>query len=289
VAVLAALVNFIHLTGLTLVVGAVALRYLVMTRSGLVVSERAPALRDAGRYGLIGAAAVLLMSPARALFQASALSMPGDDLLSLTKTVYTTTALGRALLLQAIWAAAAAMAFSVARMGRQRGWSAAAIATLVLAIVPALSGHAAAADPVIPAQVAVVVHVLGAGVWIGTLATLWRIARKASDATLKSLLEAFHPVALGGAAMLVASGLYQTWSIVERPAQLVTTAWGGLLMAKLAVLCVVLALGYRHWKSAEAQVGSGERAVLRASMQRELTLALLVLLITGALTSTGLE
>jgi putative copper export protein len=286
---LATLVNALYFAGLTIAVGAVALRYLVMTRSGLAISERAPALRDAAKYGLGGAAAVLVAAPLRVLVQAQGLAFPGDALLPLMRTVITTSELGRALLLQAIWAAAAMAAFSVARLGPQRGWSAAAITVMILALGPALTGHAAAADPLLPAQVSSVAHALAAGAWIGTLFHLWRIARKASDATLKRLFIAFHAVALSSATVLALSGAYQAWSIVEMPSQLWTSWWGRFLIMKLAALGVVMGLGYRHWKAGEALIASGDRTTLRESMKRELWAAAVVLLVTGMLTSTGLE
>ncbi len=284
---LATLVNTLYFTGLTIAGGAVALRYLVMTRSGLAISERAPALRDAAKYGLGGAAAVLVAAPLRVLVQAQGLAFPGDALLPIMRTVVTTSALGRALMLQAIWGAAAMAAFSVARLGPQRGWSAAAITVFILSLGPALTGHAAAAHPLLPAQVAAVAHALAAGAWIGTLFHLWRIARKASDATLKRLFMAFHAVALGSAATLAISGAYQAWSIVETPSQVWTTWWGRFLLMKLAALGAVMWLGYHHWKRGEALIASGDRSTLRESMKRELWAAASVLLATGMLTSTG--
>jgi copper transport protein len=288
-ALLAAFVNFLHYAGLTVAVGAIVLRYLLMTRSGLAISERAPALRDAAKYGLVGAAAVLIAAPLRLLAQAQGLAFPGDALLTLMRDVATTSDLGRALALQAIWSAAAMMAFSVARLGPQRGWSAAAITVFVLALGPALTGHAAAADPKLPAQVAAVAHVLGAGAWLGTLFHLWRIARKASDATLKRLIAGFHSIAIAGATMVALSGAYQVWSMVSTPSQLWSTWWGRFLIAKLAALAGVAWLGYRNWKGAEAQVTAGDRSLLRESMKHELWIALGVLVLTGMLTSTGLE
>lgn len=285
---LAAVVNFLHFAGLTLAVGAVTLRYGVLTRSGLALCERVPTLRDAAKYGMAGAAAVLLAAPLRALVQLLALRMPGDDWLPLLRTV-AGTELGRTLMLQGVWAIAMIGTFAVARLGAQRGWSGAFITTLISAVVVSMSGHAAAAEQPLVAQAAVVVHLVGAGAWIGTLFQLWRMARKASEATLTAILGAFHGVALTGAAMLALSGATHVWTIVERPSQLWTTLWGGLLAAKLAVLGGVLFLGYRHWKGAEQQVGSGTREKLRESMVKELWLAVLVLAITGALTSTGLE
>jgi putative copper export protein len=286
---LTALAGFLLYAGLTLALGAVTVRYLLLPRSGLAVAERAPALRDSAKYGLAGAAAMLVAAPLRALAQLLALADPGDAWGPLLRTIISETSLGRALQLQTIWAAAALMAFSVARLGPQRGWSASAITTLVLALVPALAGHAAAADRVVPAQVAVVMHVLGAGAWIGTLFHLWRIARKASDATFTRALAAFHTIALGAAAMLALSGAYHIWTILESPSQLATTLWGRLLLTKLALLGGVVWLGYRNWKGAELQLSTGGRAALRRSMQRELLLALAVLVVTGVLTNTGTD
>jgi len=285
----AALVNFVLYAGLTLVGGAVTVRYLLLTRCGLSATERAPAAGDAARHGAIGAALVLLAAPARALVQAAALADPGDVWFPLLRTIILETGLGRSLQLQTIWAAAALMAFSVARLGRQRGWSAAAMSTFVLALVPALSGHAAAAEHALLAQVATTLHVIGAGAWIGALFLIWRSARKASDLTLTRLLQAFHAVALGAVAMIAVSGAVQAWSILDAPAQLISTAWGRFLISKLVVLGGVAWLGYRHWRGAEQQVGAGDRTTLRRSMGQEIALAVFVLAITGALTSVGIE
>src|SRR5690349_23757201 len=126
-----------------------------MTRSGLAVSERAPALRDAARYGLVGSAVVLVLAPVGAWLDARALAMPDEAVGPLLRTMLFETEPGKAILLRIIWAAAAVMAFSVARFGRHRGWSAAAISCVFLAIATALAGHASTAADVLPARVAV--------------------------------------------------------------------------------------------------------------------------------------
>ncbi|MBX7118737.1 MAG: CopD family protein [Gemmatimonadaceae bacterium] len=281
------LANLLHFAGLALAVGAVVLRFALVNRSGLTVTERGPAERDLAKYGFAGAIGVLLAVPSAALAQALGLAFPGDPLLPLLRQVLTTTDAGRAIALQGVWAAAMAFAFSVARLGPQRGWTFAAVTVTVSAIVVALRGHAAATDPRLPAQVATVLHVLGAGAWIGGLFHLWRIARKASEATLVRLLENFHGIALGGVTLVVASGLWHVWTLVDTPVELVTTGWGRLLVAKLVVLAGVARLGYRHWRGGEARVLAGDRAALRQSFARELQLAAVVFVLTAALTSTS--
>lgn len=280
-----ALVNLAHYAGLTGAIGAVAMRVLVLSRCGLSVSERAPAARDAARAGLWGAVLILVAAPARALLQVAALAEPGEAWMPLFQAVLGTS-VGKALQLQTIWAAAAIVAFAVARQGRDRGWKVASIALVILALTPGLAGHAATSASPTLALAAAMVHVLGAGLWIGGLFHLWRLSGPASDLTLQRALAAFHPVALGGTGLLALSGAYHVWSILGAPSDLVTTAWGRLLALKLALVAAALGLGYRHWKSAERAIANGNRATVRRSIGGEALIALAVIAVTAVLTAT---
>lgn len=284
-AVIDALVNLAHYAGLTVAIGAVAMRVLVLSRCGLSVSERAPPARDAARAGLWGAVLILIAAPARALVQVATLAEPDETWMPLLQAVLGTS-VGKALQLQAIWAAAAIVAFAVARQGRDRGWKVASIALVILALTPGLAGHAATSASPTLALAAAMLHVLGAGLWIGGLFHLWRLSGPSSDMTLQRALAAFHPVALGGTALLAMSGAYHVWSILGAPSDLVTTAWGRLLALKLALVAAALVLGHRHWKTAEQSVSSGDRAAVRRSLAREAIIALIVLGVTAILTVT---
>ena len=281
-----ALVNLAHYTGLTVAIGAVTMRVLVLSRCGLTVSERAPSARMAARAGLWGAVLILAAAPLRALDQVRTLVEPGESWLPVVQGVLGTS-VGKALQLQAIWAAAAIVAFLVARQGRDRGWKIATIALVILALTPGLTGHAATATSPTLALAAATLHVLGAGVWIGGLFHLWRLTGPASDVTLRRALGAFHPVAMVGVGLIVLSGLYHTWSTLGTPANLVETAWGRLLALKVGLVLAVLALGYKHWRSSEQAVEQGDRSALRQSIGREAVIALAVLVVTAVLTSTA--
>ena len=285
-AVAIALINLAHYTGLTVAIGAVTMRVLVLSRCGLTVSERAPSARMAARAGLWGAVLILAAAPLRALDQVRTLVEPGESWLPVVQGVLGTS-VGKALQLQAIWAAAAIVAFLVARQGRDRGWKIATIALVILALTPGLTGHAATATSPTLALAAATLHVLGAGVWIGGLFHLWRLSGPASDATLRRALSAFHPVAMVGVGLIVLSGLYHTWSTLGTPANLVETAWGRLLALKVGLVLAVLALGYKHWRSSEQAVEQGDRSALRQSIGREAVIALAVLVVTAVLTSTA--
>lgn len=281
-----ALINFAHLTGLTVAIGAVTMRVLVLSRCELTVSERAPKARQAARAGVWGAVLILAAAPLRVLDQVRTLVEPGESWLPVVQGVLGTS-VGRALQLQAVWAAAAIIAFLAARQGRDRGWKIATIALVILSLTPGLAGHAATSASPTLALAAATSHVLGAGIWIGGLFHLWRLTGPASDVTLRRALAAFHPVAMVGVALLVISGLYQSWTTLGALSDLATTAWGRLLALKLVLVLAVLALGYKHWRSSEQAVEKGDRASLRQSIGREALIALAVLVVTAVLTSTG--
>lgn len=283
----AALVNFASFVGLTVVIGAVVTRFVVLARSGLSTTEQAPAARHAAGGAALGALAVLVAAVVRAGLMAVELAGPGEPWFPMLRLVITGTATGQALALQAIWAAAATLAFSSARAERERGWKAAGIAAAVLSLTPGLLGHHAAAAEPIAGQVAATVHVMAAGAWIGGLFHLWRASRVASEATLLRLLGAFHAVALVSVALLALTGLGHVLSLLGDASALTTTRWGRLLSVKLGFVALTLALGFRHWRGAEARIRGGERAAVSLSFARELVVAVAVLAVTGLLTVTA--
>lgn len=263
------LLNAVLYAGLAIGIGAVVARFLLLSRCGLPVPERVPPLRLAATAGAFAAAAVLLAAPARIALQLAMLTEPGEPWTPMLRVILVDTGLGRAMQLQAIWGAAALMAFTVARTGRDRGWKAAAVAILVLAVTVAT------------------LHVIAAGAWVGTLFHLWRSVQLVSEATVGAMLRAFHPVALGSAGILAATGAYQSWTALGGAGDLLLTSWGRLLVAKVLLVIVVAALGHRHWKTAEGRLAGGERTALAASFARELLFAAVVIAITAVLASSA--
>lgn len=280
-------INAILYIGLTVVVGAVSLRYILLPRTGLNSAERTPEEQLAAAGGVLGAAMILLATVARATLQVALLMEPGDPWLPMYQAVLLTTTLGKALQLQAIWAAAAMMGFSIAKAGREKGWKAAAVATVILCITPGMGGHSAASDTPGIALTAAALHVLGAGVWIGTLFHVWRSSRVASTSTLREFLRAFHAIALTAAVILVLSGLYQTWNQLGDISNLVRAPWGRILAVKLILVAVTAVFGYRHWKTSEALADEATRPALRKSIRSELGFALLVLITTAILATSA--
>jgi putative copper export protein/methionine-rich copper-binding protein CopC len=205
------------------------------------------------------------------------------------------TVWGTAWLLQALATVAFFIGLLVARAphGRTIGWMGAAVGAVILCAVPALSGHAAAVEE--RTGVAILsdtVHVLGAGVWLGTLAVLIAAGLPAAlwardgggTAAFAAMVNRFSPVALAGAALVGATGVVNALFHITAPAQLWTTSYGQFLLAKLALLTVVVATGFYNWRRVRPVLGDEAGALrLRRSARVELLVGGAAVLVTAIL------
>jgi copper transport protein len=169
----------------------------------------------------------------------------------------------------------------------------------------AVSDHAAtgiAAPWGIPDDI---VHLDAMTLWIGGLAMLAGVALRAreirgaeergdpSAAALYRAVPRFSVIAFCSVVALVVSGVYQTWRDVGAWAALPGTAYGRLILGKVAGLLVLIALGYLARRC--IQRGLPEAAALgwrlRRSVAAELLVAVVILALTALLvnTATGRE
>ena len=111
------------------------------------------------------------------------------------------------------------------------------------------------------------IHQFCAALWAGGILHLlafWRLARRhpLDPGLWPRLLQRFSPIAGVGVAVLVSAGLYLVWRFVGSWANLVSTAYGIMVLAKLAMLGAALTLArlnlqyVQHWA-----VGSNHRSV----------------------------
>jgi putative copper export protein len=271
---------------LAAMIGALGVHWLVLPRCGLVASERAPVDRRSSGTALLAAALTLLIVPARVALQLSDFLEPGEAWQPALGAILGTQS-GKAAQLQMVWATAALLAFSVARAGRARGWVAASIATVVLAMTPGMGGHPATAEQPVVAMTVATMHVLAAGVWIGTLFHIWNATKVGAIATVERMVRAFHRVAFGAVSVLAISGAYAAITTLTAPADLIGTPWGVLLLVKLSLLAIVLAFGAMHWRTAELKYSRGAHASMARSMGTELIIATAVIIVTGFLAATS--
>jgi putative copper export protein len=172
----------------------------------------------------------------------------------------------------------------------------AAVLAMVLAIAPALTGHAIAAEANVVASVALDgAHVLAASAWLGTLAVVLvavvlPAAAAGAAGSLIPLLSAFSPVALTSAGVLALSGVGSTLFRLARLEQLWTTPYGAMVAAKIALLLLVAAVGAYNWKRVTPRLATpaGTRQLARSATV-ELLIATVAILVTAVLTNTPPE
>lgn len=143
-----------------------------------------------------------------------------------------------------------------------------------------------------------IVHLLAAGLWIGALGVLVVMAVEPTSAPgvtarrLERALSGFSGAGTLAVALLILTGLVNGWFLVgpRHLAGLVTTLYGRLLLAKLALFAAMLGLAASHrWRltprlEAAAAGSSGARAVvteIRRSIALETAFAVLVLTLVG--------
>lgn len=155
----------------------------------------------------------------------------------------------------------------------------------------ALTGHAASAPPPWLAAPMVALHLLAVAFWLGALLPL--AVRLADEPRPATLVARFSGLAGWAIVLLLASGLALAILQVERPAALIETDYGRLLLAKLAVVAAMLALGaLNRWRLLPALrrnlPGAASRAASRLgrSVRVEILLGLAVLGLAAMLGTT---
>jgi copper transport protein len=144
------------------------------------------------------------------------------------------------------------------------------------------SGHAASASPRVLALAADVAHLCAAGAWLGGLAFLAVVLLPSQDPLdAHRAARSFSPVAAGAIAVLLGTGVYQSWREVRSVPALLDTTYGRLVLIKLALLIaiVVAAAASRRWASGR----SGTRAAPRRGLIVELALGVAALLAAATL------
>jgi len=181
------------------------------------------------------------------------------------------------------------------------GWAGLALASLMLASL-AWAGHGAA-TPGAPGDLhlaADVLHLLAAGLWLGTLAPLSLFlagARRTDNpdwaAIARAATRRFSIMAMVSVGVLFAAGLVNTWFLAGSVPALVGTDYGRLLLAKIALFFGTLAIAAVNLMRltpllADPMTGAGNATGhaagwLRRNALIEAALGLAVLAIVGAL------
>jgi copper resistance protein D len=113
----------------------------------------------------------------------------------------------------------------------------------------ALTGHAQADGGAsgLLHRVADAAHLVAAAVWLGALPPLLFLLGKGRAGSVEDpaftaeRLRAFHSIGLASVAVLVLTGLVNSWFLVGSPERLIGTAYGRVLLAKLALFAGMVA------------------------------------------------
>ena len=298
--------------GITLMLGAVAFRLVVLARwrGHRPWPQALPGADEtSATTGLRAAVVSLLALPLILLDEILRFRDPFSPFGAELDLLVTGTTWGRMWQLQLLSVVLALIAFSVVRV-RQKGggsagfgasagfsapWGFAAASALFCAIVPALSGHSAGTDRFhVLAVGADALHVVAAGSWLGALGALVIVVRGATNRgavpaeVLPALVAAFSLLALLSAGALVGTGLLATWLHVGSLGGLIGSTYGRILLAKVGLVGVAAGLGAYNWKRVTPRLGSpeGSQAFMSGSGRSELVMGLLVLLLTAVLVVT---
>jgi putative copper export protein len=273
------ILQFIGFIAQFLAAGAIGFRFFAL-RSRRIETDRPfydSAARRAAVMGLVG----VVISLGTALTQLPALAVRRhlDVATLVTSDMLTALQLGCLVL--------ALIGFALAA-GTGRGWPLAAFGVIVGALRAALAGKwASLVNPI---------HVLAAGLWIGTLLVLavaglsallrHEPTRARRGAIAADMVNGFSPLALTMGGVVVLFGLITAWKHLHRLSSLWTTPYGYTLIAKLCVVAFVFGLGAWNWRRQRPTLGSEAAALsIRRSAMAELTAATIVLVITAFLVS----
>ncbi len=188
----------------------------------------------------------------------------------------------------ALVALAAALLPAVTRGTAGRGRLAALAVVAVAGLVTwPLAGHPVA-SPVPPVSIALTtVHIAGVAVWLGGLLALTVfLLRGTHERVLARILPAWSRWATLAVAWLVTAGVLQAAIELGRPAALLGSTYGRLLLAKAVLLAGVLAVAawQRRLIRAKAAAGSPRRVARAAGV--ELAATAVVLALTAVLVQT---
>jgi putative copper export protein len=253
--------------------------------------------RGAGRVLGVAAAALALATVLRLVAQVAALKGGDASVVIDVPALVMHTMWGWSWLLELAGVALAAAAVLPPPRAQRARWRVATIGVAALAVSFALGGHAVGVTRLrVLTVVCDALHVLGAGGWLGTLLVVAVVAIPAALAeapnergrAVADVVNAFSPVALFCAAVVLATGVVAAWMHLGALAALWQSDYGRTLLIKLALVATVAALGAINWRILRPALGTEQAAVrIQRSAAMELVVGAAVLVATAVLVAAS--
>lgn len=296
-------IRWLQFASILVLTGAIAFRLFVLGFLRKKQRPDSPMLRAASqrvaRIGFYAALVLAAVAVMRLLAQSYAMHAPGSGFApALMLSMIGRTTWGWGWLLQVLATVGAIVGFSTARRdpNQRRGWRLATVSAVLGAFAPALSGHAASAPMLWPlAILADGLHIIGASGWLGSLLFLlaagipaaMQLEKDDRGQAVADLVNAFSPTALAFAGLTASAGVFAAWLHLGAIPALWQTQYGKTLLVKLAILGIVTATGAYNFLYVKPRLGKldGVRHI-RRSATIEISIAVLVLLVTAVLVAT---
>jgi putative copper resistance protein D len=276
--------------------------------SGLLVLRHGPSTdRPEGavidgwlrRFPSLAAWFLLVLSMARGALQVLSFTFEGEPIdTELATAVLGTGSWGTGWIVQSCGAfALLALSWLLRHDLRRLLWT---VAGFALLLILAQSGMGHGADPHWQpsglGRVIHIAHLIGAGVWLGTLAILALMVFPSLQEppllpTLTAIVTDYSRLARAGVLIVVTSGGLAVWHYSTRILALPETTWGVLLLLKLTMVGAAGMVGLWNWRRITPQLAGGDPASaagLRRMVLLELGIGLVIVGLTAYLGATAL-
>lgn len=240
-------------------IGLIGLAVVLPVRKGDLGGDALRALRAASWTALVLAVAAVVV---HLLTLSDLVGRPlGDALAGNALQSYTSSvAQGQA------YAAVVVLALTIiaaARLTLGHGGAIALFCLGVATLVPmGLIGHSSTGDYHHSARISLLVHIIAVSFWVGGLVALaWYAGRRGR--ALPRAARAFSAVALGCFVMVAASGVLNAWVRVSSLSEVFTSAYGLIILAKVAALVALGFFGQTHRRRTLPRLESGRSGAFR--------------------------
>ena len=198
------------------------------------------------------------------------------------------TSIGHAFILRAVPLAIALIGVILVRRAgmRQTGFAVVLTAAAVTVLAHVAEGHAATGSWRVGKILLQWVHVVAGGIWIGGLATMLASIGPLDPEARRRAVRRFSSLALWLIAVLAGAGVWRAFNEIGSWHQLFSTSYGQVVIAKSALLLVLIGLGAVNRYRNVPRSGEDPKG-LRRTGGAELTLAVAVLVLTGILSSVA--
>ncbi|NED96033.1 bifunctional copper resistance protein CopD/cytochrome c oxidase assembly protein [Phytoactinopolyspora alkaliphila] len=263
-------------------VGLIGMAVLFPVQRGQLGGDALRALRAASWTALVwavGAATVHLLTLSDLIGQPVWQAVGGEGFRSYTASV----AQGQA------YAAVVVLALALIPAARLTLGHGGGVALLCLAVAtlipPNLVGHSSSGDYHHSATTSIIIHVLAMAFWVGGLVALTWYAGKRGR-YLPKVARTYSSVALACFFLIATSGVLNSWVRLASLSDLATTAYGVLLLGKVAALIGLGYVGYTHRRRTLAGLDAGRPGQFRRLAAGEIVIMAAALGLAVALSRT---